>query len=163
MGRLVLRVPAAPVDDDGASFEEGEGGCPLPVLVKPWLCALSGSWDQQLRASWHLQALRRGTEARGLHPQLHGAAPDREGACGVQPQSLCEGASVEPRWEGPRELEGVTHGMAVVANGVRHGGCGVQRARGQQGFACRSLPAPGLAGSDSLPRLHQPRDSRVVA
>lgn len=56
------------------------GCCSLPLPVKPQLCALAGPRDQQLGASWHLQALRRRTEARGVHPKCHGAAPHREGA-----------------------------------------------------------------------------------
>lgn len=91
-GGLALGFPAAPKGGDGASSEEGVGGCSLLLLVKPRLCALSGSWDQQLGASRHLQALRRGTEARGVHPKRYGAAPDREGACKEQPWSPWEGA-----------------------------------------------------------------------
>lgn len=58
---------------------------------------------------------------------------------------------------GPRELEGSTQGMAMVENGkMGHGGCGVQWGQGQRGFACCCIAPIGLAGSDSLPRLHQP-------
>lgn len=74
--------------------DEGRAGCSLLLLVKPWLCALPGCWDQQLGAPRHLQALRRGPEARGVHPKRHGAAPDREGGCGEQPQGPQDRARV---------------------------------------------------------------------
>lgn len=43
----------------GMDLPPRKTGEAVPALaVEPRLCSPPGSWDQQLRASWHLQALR---------------------------------------------------------------------------------------------------------